>query len=114
MPAKYRAKLLRLHCSESDRYQGKSLYLAIVERCKVLGIAGATVFRGLEGYGETGEMHRSRLIAHDLPIVITIVDVPENIEKLMTGIEQMLDTGMIAISDADVIRVQEGASTENV
>ncbi|MBI4903060.1 MAG: DUF190 domain-containing protein [Acidobacteria bacterium] len=114
MPASYRAKLLRLHCSESDRYQGKPLYVAIVERSKTLGIAGATVLRGLEGFGETGEMHRGRLVGHDLPIVITIADVPDKIERLLVDIEPMMNTGMIAVSDADVIRVQKGASSDHV
>ena len=53
-----KAKLLRLHFGESDRYKGKPLYEAIVNRCKELKIAGATVIRGLEGYGETAEIHR--------------------------------------------------------
>jgi hypothetical protein len=53
-----KAKLLRLHFGESDQYQGKPLYEAIVNRCKELKIAGATVLRGLEGYGESAEIHR--------------------------------------------------------
>ena len=53
------ARLLRIHISESDRYEGKPLYEAIVQKCRELNIAGATVFRGLEGYGETAEMHRA-------------------------------------------------------
>ena len=61
------AHLLRIHISERDRYQGKPLYEAIVARCRELKIAGATVFRGLEGYGESAEMYR--------PIVIAVSDV---------------------------------------
>ena len=67
-----KAKLLRLHFCESDEYRGKPLYEAIVNRCRELKIAGATVFRGLEGYGETAEIHRHRLIGKDQPIVVTI------------------------------------------
>src|SRR5215471_9017255 len=77
------AKLLRLHFSESDQYDGKPLYEAIVDRCKQLGIAGATVFRGLEGFGETAEMHRHHAIRKDQPVVVTIVDTPENVGRLI-------------------------------
>jgi PII-like signaling protein len=110
----YQAKLLRIHCSESDRSGGKPLYVTIVELCKSIGIAGATVFRGLEGYGETGEIHHRHLVTHDQPVVITIADTPENIERLLAALEPVMDTGMIAISDATAIRVQKGTVEPNV
>lgn len=102
-----KAKLLRLHFGESDEYHGKPLYEAIVNRCKELKIAGATVFRGLEGYGETAEIHRRYLIRKDRPIVVTIVDAPENIERLIPEVEEMMDTGMIASSDVECIRIEQ-------
>src|SRR5271156_6848338 len=94
-----KAKLLRLHFCESDQYKGKPLYEAIVNRCRELQIAGATVFRGLEGYGETAEIHRRRLTRKDEPIVVTIVDTAENLGRLIPEVEAMMDTGMIATSD---------------
>ena len=103
------AKLLRLHFSEHDRYDGVPLYDAIVRTCQDLTIAGITVFRGMEGYGESTELHRRRILAHDQPIVVTIIESPENIERLMPAIEKMVDTGMIAISNVEMIRVQSGA-----
>jgi PII-like signaling protein len=99
-----KARLLRLHFSENDRFEGKPLYEAIVHRCKELRIAGATVFRGLAGYGETAEIHRHR---KDQPIVVTIVDTPENIERLISELERMMDTGMIAVSDVESIRIEK-------
>jgi len=101
-----KAKLLRLHVGESDRYNGKPLYEAIVNRCREMKIAGATVFRGLEGYGETAEIHRHHAIRKDQPIVVTIVDTPENIERLIPVVEEMMDTGMIATSDVDYMRIE--------
>ena|SRR5947207_14068431 len=101
------AKLLRIHFSESDRFGGKPLYEAIVAKCRELQIAGATVFQGLEGYGETGEMHESHLVRHDQPIVVTIVDTAENIKRLIPALELMMDTGIIASSDVRCIRVQK-------
>jgi PII-like signaling protein len=100
------AKLLRLHFSESDRRGGRPLYEAIVDRCKELGIAGATVFRGLEGFGETAEMHRRHLLRRDQPIVVTVVDTPENIARLIPELESLLDTGVIAVSDVEAIRIE--------
>jgi PII-like signaling protein len=94
------ARLLRLHFSERDRWQGAPLYEAIVQRCRELGIAGATVFRGLEGYGETAGIDRR-------PIVVTIVDTAENIDRLLPELEAMMDTGVIAASDVEAIRIEK-------
>jgi len=102
-----KAKILRLHFGESDRYKGKPLYEAIVNRCLELKIAGATVFRGLEGYGETAEIHRHHLVRKDQPIVVTIVDTPENLERLISEVEEMMDTGMIATSDVEYMRIEK-------
>ena len=107
------ARFLRIHISESDRYQGKPLYEAIVQKCRELKIAGATVFRGLEGYGETAEMHKSHLIRKDQPIVISIVDTPENLDRLVPVVEGMMDTGLIAVSDVQAIRVQKKAAPQD-
>lgn len=102
-----KAKLLRLHFCEGDQYNGKPLYEAITNRCKELKIAGATVFRGLEGYGETAEIHRHHLIKKDQPIVVTIVDTAENLGGLIPEVEEMMDTGMIATSDVDYMRIEK-------
>ena len=105
MPASHPAKLLRLHFSENDKCEGKPLYEAIVQKCRELSISGATVFRGLEGYGESAEIHRHHLVVHDQPIIVTIVDSEENIGRLMPVLEEMVDTGLIAISDVAVARI---------
>ncbi|MGB9459061.1 MAG: DUF190 domain-containing protein [Bryobacteraceae bacterium] len=102
-----KAKLLRLHFGESDRYNGQPLYEAIVHRCKELKIAGATVFRGLEGYGGTAEIHRHHLMRKDQPIIVTIVDTPENMARLIPEVEAMMDTGMIATSDVEYMRIEK-------
>ena len=102
-----KARMLRLHFNESDQFAGKPLYEAIVDRCKELQIAGATVFRGLEGFGETAEIHRPHLIKKDQPILITIVDTAENVSRLIPEVEQMMDTGMIAASDVESIRIEK-------
>jgi uncharacterized protein len=101
------ATLLRLHFSESHQYGGKPLYEAIVRRCMELKIAGATVFRGLEGYGETAEIHRHHLVGSDRPIVVTVVDTRENLARLIPEVERMMDTGMIATSPVECIRIEK-------
>jgi PII-like signaling protein len=101
------ARLLRIHISEGDRFQGKPLYEAIVARCREMQIAGATVFRGLEGYGESAAMHQSHLARRDQPILISIVDTAENLSRLVPVIEQMMDTGLMAVSEVQVVRVRK-------
>jgi PII-like signaling protein len=108
MQAARPAKMLRVHCSERDKYEGHPLYEAIVQKCRELQIAGVTVFRGLEGYGESAEIHRAHLLAHDQPIVLTVVDSDENIRRLVAVVEPMMDTGLIAISDVEVKRITKG------
>lgn len=108
-----KAKLLRLHLGESDRYNGKPLYEAIVHRCRELRIAGATVFRGLEGYGERAEIHRHHVIRKDQPIVVTIVDSPESLARLIPELEEMMDTGLIATSDVDYLRIEKPPAAGN-
>jgi PII-like signaling protein len=101
------AKLIEIHCSEEDRYDGKPLYEAIVERCRALKIAGATVLRGVEGYGETAAIHREHLLGHDLPITVLVVDSAEQIVALVPVLEQMLEKSVMAVSDVKMRRVQE-------
>ena len=107
MQPDYPAKLLRIHISERDRFADKPLYEAIVTRCRERKIAGATVFRGLSGYGESAEMHKPHLGRHDQPIVIVIVDAAENIDRLIPALEEMMDTALMAVSGVRVTRIQK-------
>jgi len=100
-----KAKMLRIYFGEDDNWQGKPLYQAIVEKCRELDIAGATVYRGVEGYGASSRIHREHLLrSSDLPIMVSIVDSEENISKLIPLLDQMVDEGMMAMSDVEVIR----------
>jgi PII-like signaling protein len=101
------ARILRVHISESDRYQGEPLFEAVIGKCRELRIAGATVFRGLEGFGETADLHRAHLVRHDQPVVIVIVDTAQNLDRLVQAVEEMIDTGVLATSDVEMIRVQK-------
>jgi hypothetical protein len=101
---------MRIYISESDRFGDKPLYEAIVARCREMKIAGSTVLRGLEGYGETAEIHKSHLTRRDRPIVILIVDSADNLARLAPVIEEMIDTGLFAMSDVRVVRIQKHAA----
>ena len=109
MPPAIPAKILRLHASESDKYNGKPLHEAIASKCRDMNIAGVTVFRAHEGFGETAEMHTHHLVASNQPIVLVVVDTAENIARIEPVLAEMMDTGAIAISDVQMIRVQKGA-----
>jgi uncharacterized protein len=98
-------KLLQAHIRESDRWHGEPLHEVIVRRCRELGIAGASVFRGLEGYGSTADIVRGHLAGHDLPLVVVVVDTEENIARLEPNIEEMVDKGLIAIESVSARRV---------
>jgi PII-like signaling protein len=104
------AKLIEIYCSEQDRYDGKPLYEAIVERCRELRIAGATVLRGLTGYGETSAIHRHRALQHDQPITVIVVDSASQVQSLTLAVEAMLDKGMLTVSDVRVRRVQSATA----
>src|SRR5689334_5603827 len=99
------AKMARIHC-ESDQFGGRPLYQAIVDKCRELGIAGATVYRGIEGYGEHAGIHRAGM-SHQAPVVITVVDIAANVERLIPAVEPMIGNGMIAISDVEMLRIQK-------
>jgi PII-like signaling protein len=102
----FRAKLIEIHCAEQDRWEGKPLHEAIVERCRELGVAGATVLRGGEGYGATAAIHRKHLLRKDAPITVLVVDQAEKVQALALAVEQMMDTMVLTISDVVARRVR--------
>ena len=98
-------KLLRIFIGESDRWHGKPLYEAIVEEARRLDLAGATVYRGIEGYGASSRIHRKHLLtSSDLPVMVCIIDEEAKIEQFLPMLEVMVHEGLIAISDVEVIR----------
>jgi PII-like signaling protein len=105
------AKLLRLYVNEQDEYGGKPLYEAIVDRCRELKVAGVTVFRALEGFGETAQLHHGHLFQSDQPIVITIVEHPEKAAETIPALERMMNSGLIAVTDVEVTYVSNGTRT---
>src|SRR5437764_9279876 len=100
-----KAKMLRIHFGEADKWQNKPLYEAIVIKCRELDIAGASVFRGIEGYGASTLIHKKQLLrSSDCPIMVSVIDTEENIKKLIPALDEMVDEGLIAMSEVEVIR----------
>jgi len=111
-----RAKMLRIHFGENDKWQGKPLYRAIIEKCRELDLAGATVFRGIEGYGASTLIHRTHLLSFssDAPIMVSVIDSQENLEKLLPHLDQMVREGLIAISEVEVIKYVDQGGVRSV
>jgi len=98
-------KLLRLFIGESDTWEGKPLYRAIVERVRAEGLAGATVIRGIEGFGASSVLHTTRLLelSSDLPIVVEIVDREDRIERILPVLDEMIGDGLLTVERVHVI-----------
>src|SRR5204862_1171803 len=98
-------KLLRVCVGESDRWHGKPLYQAIVERVRREGLAGATVLRGIEGFGADSHLHTSRILrlSEDLPVVIEIVDTPEQIDRVVPILDEMVGEGMVTLERVQIV-----------
>ena len=98
------ATLLRIFVGESDTWHHKSLHSAIVESARTQGLAGATVLRGIEGYGANRHIHTARLvdISPDLPIVIEIVDEEAKIQEFLPVVEEMMSNGLVTLERVTV------------
>jgi len=110
-----KAKMLRIHFGEQDKWQNKPLYEAIVMKCRELDIAGATVFRGIEGYGASTLIHKRHLLrSSDYPIMVSVIDTEDKIRALIPALDEMVDEGLIAMSNVEVIRYvhQEGVRSQ--
>lgn len=100
------AKRLRIYIGESDRWKRRSLYHSIVEKAKELDMAGATVLRGIMGYGANSRIHTASIVdlSSDLPILVEIIDSEEYIVKLLPFLDEMVEEGMVTIDDVEVIK----------
>jgi uncharacterized protein len=106
MKEQFQARMLRIHFTEADKWEGEALYKAIVAKCMELGIGGATVFRGVEGFGASARIYhaRSLSISKNAPVMVTIIDTEEQIQKLLPHLDRMIQGGLVASSRVDAIR----------
>ncbi|MGB9938875.1 DUF190 domain-containing protein [Methanosarcina sp.] len=99
------AILLRIFIGESDRYKGKPLYMHIVEMLKGEGIAGATVFRGITGFGKHSRIHTTSILrlSTDLPILIEVADLEENIDRIRPKLDEIINQGLITEEKVKIV-----------
>lgn len=103
-------QLLRIFVGEADRWHGRSLYEAIVLRAREAGLAGATVLRGLMGYGAKSRIHTAKVLrlSEDLPIVIEIADRADRIEAFLPVLDEMVADGLVTLERVQVITYRPG------
>lgn len=104
------ATLLRVFLGETDRHEGKCLYEQIVLKARELNIAGATVLRGILGYGASSRLHAAKILrlSEDLPVVVEMVDTDEKIQSLLPFLEASVQDGMVTMEPVQVIQYRAG------
>jgi uncharacterized protein len=107
-------KWLRIYIGESDHWHGKPLYQALVELFRNEGLAGATVFRGVEGFGRHSRIHTARILrlSEDLPFVVEVVDRAERIEAVLPKVDEMVREGLMIITDVEVVAYRNREADE--
>ena len=105
-------KLLRIFVGESDKHEGRPLYEWIVRKAREQGLAGATVLRGLEGFGAHSRLHTAKVLrlSTDLPVVIEIVDAEEKIQAFLPSIDAAIGEGLATVEDVEVRFYRSGES----
>ncbi|WP_316900887.1 DUF190 domain-containing protein [Pseudodesulfovibrio indicus] len=100
-----KAERIRIYIGEDDKLDGQSLAEAVVREARSMGLAGATVFRGLMGFGANSLIHTSKILrlSEDLPVVVEIIDHPDRLEPLLEKLDAMLKEGMVTREPVDVI-----------
>ena len=100
------AKMVRIHFSQRDLWNGKPLHEAIVAMCMEMGMAGATVYKGMEGFGFSARIHHESVWpgTNDPPVMVSIIDREEQIARLLSRLEEVVFDGVIAVSDVEAIR----------
>jgi PII-like signaling protein len=107
------AKMLRVYMGEADKWHEAPLYDAIVRKLLMMDIAGATVYRGVIGYGAKGHEHKATFFhpTRDLPIMVAVIDTAEKISAAAAAIEEMLEDGLIVVSDVEIVRLIRSSKT---
>lgn len=100
------AKMLRIYIGQDDQWEGKPLYEAIVMKLRQMDVAGATVYKGVMGYGAQQRMHKSGFLglSRDLPVMLTVVDKEEKIRDILPTLDEMVSEGLLVLSDVEIIK----------
>jgi uncharacterized protein len=105
---------LRVYIGEADRWHGRPLSEAIVLRLRELGLAGATVVRGIEGFGRNAHLHTAKILrlSEDLPVVIDVVDAEVRIRDILPEIDRMVGDGLITLEAVEIVAYRGGGPSE--
>ena len=105
------AVLLRIFIGETDKFQGKPLYEAIVMKAREIHLAGATVLRGPMGFGHSSRLHTAKILrlSEDLPLIIEIVDGEEKIDEFLPILDKMIGSGLVTMEKVKVLQYGKGA-----
>jgi PII-like signaling protein len=106
-------QLLRVFIGESDKWEGKPLYEALVLKAREMGLAGATMLRGLMGYGAASRVHTAKILrlSEDLPVIVEIVDSQEKIASFLPVIDEMIQEGLVTLEKVQVILYRHNTHT---
>lgn len=109
------AQRLTIYLGESDQWHHKPLYAELVHRAHAAGLAGASVFRGVEGYGASNHVHTMRLLSlsEDLPVAVVIVDAAERIAAFLPQLDELIQEGLVTVEDVQVHRYVGRSRTES-
>lgn len=110
------ARRLTIYLGESDTWQHKPTYAEIVHRAHAAGMAGASVLRGIEGFGTSQRIHTARLLSlsEDLPVVVVIVDTAEKVDAFLPVIDELVTEGLVTLDDVSVrVHRFRGSSDES-
>lgn len=101
-----RGKLLKIYIGESDKWHGENLFNTIVKMAKKEGMAGATVYRGIEGFGASSRIHTAKILrlSEDLPVIVEIIDSEEKINNFLAKLDEMIKEGLIILQDVEIIK----------
>jgi uncharacterized protein len=112
MKSESEAHLLRIFIGESDQHQGRPLYEVIVEAARKRGLAGATVLRGVLGFGANSRIHTSKILrlSEDLPVVIEIVDRPDRIGGFLPELDSWIGEGLITLEKVRIVAYRHNGS----
>jgi PII-like signaling protein len=107
-----KAKLMRIYIGESDQWQGKPLYEALVRAMRANDLAGATVYRGILGYGAHRRVHKEKPLnlSHDCSIMLSVVDTEEKLQSFLPIVDTMVQEGLVVLSDVDIIKYAHRAA----
>jgi PII-like signaling protein len=108
-----KGKAVAVYIGETDHWHGKPLYAAIVEKARELGLAGATVTRGIMGFGANSRIHTTAILrlSEDLPVVVQLIDRPERIDLLMKHLDDMVTEGLVCTWDVNIERYVHSQET---